>query len=102
MKNIATRTLTGAGFIAIIVAAVCVHALGFLALFTVITGLSLGEFYGMNGMAGRWKWVGIAGGMSLFAATFCYAGGYGSAGVFLPYVFFLLLLLIGGLYRRTS
>jgi phosphatidate cytidylyltransferase len=102
LKNIVTRTVTGAGFIAVIVAAACLHAFGFLALFTVITGLLLSEFYGMTGMAGWWKRAGIAGGMYLFAATFCYAGGYVSNCVFLPYVFFLLLLLIGGLYRRTS
>jgi phosphatidate cytidylyltransferase len=79
-----------------------VHVYGFLALFTLIAGWSLNEFYGFTGIAGWRKRAGIAGGMYLFAATFGYAGGYVSNGVFLPYVFFLLLLLIGGLYSKTS
>jgi phosphatidate cytidylyltransferase len=102
LKNIVTRTITGAGFIAVIVAATCVHAGGFLGLFALIAGLSLSEFYGFTGIGGWRKRAGIAGGIYLFAATFCYAGGYASNGVLLPYVFFLLLLLIGGLYRKTS
>jgi phosphatidate cytidylyltransferase len=73
-----------------------------LVLFTVIAGLSLSEFYGFTGVAGWRKRAGIAGGMYLFAVTFCYAGGYVSNRAFLPYVFFLLLLLVGGLYRKTS
>ncbi|MDR2138881.1 MAG: phosphatidate cytidylyltransferase [Tannerella sp.] len=102
MKKIVTRAFTGAGVIAVTVAATCVHACGFLVLFTVIAGLSLREFYGFTGIDGGRKRAGIAGGMYLFVATFCYAGGYASNRVFLPYLFFLLLLLIGGLYRKTS
>jgi phosphatidate cytidylyltransferase len=102
LKNIVKRTLTGAGFIAVIVAATCVHAGGFLCLFTLIAGRSLSEFYGLAGIAGRQKRAGIAGGMYLFAAAFCHAGGYAPKWIFMPYAFFLLLLLIGGLYRKTS
>ncbi|MDR1676343.1 MAG: phosphatidate cytidylyltransferase [Tannerella sp.] len=102
MKNLIIRTITGAGFVAVVVTAASVCACSFLALFTVIAGWSLHEFCGMAGIAGWRKRAGMAGGMYLFAATFGYAGGYVSNEVFLPYVFFLLLLLIGGLYDRTS
>jgi phosphatidate cytidylyltransferase len=84
------------------VVATYVHAYSFLGLFTLIAGLVLNEFYGFAGFAGWRKRAGIAGGMYLFAATFCYAGGYVSNGIFLPYLLFLLFLLISGLYRKTS
>jgi phosphatidate cytidylyltransferase len=40
--------------------------------------------------------------MYLFAASFFYAGGYVSHIVYLPYVLFLLFLLVAGLYRKTA
>ncbi|MDR3262073.1 MAG: phosphatidate cytidylyltransferase [Tannerella sp.] len=101
MKKIITRTITGIIFVAVITTATYAHAYGFLALYAVIVGLALWEFYGFTGFTGWRKLAGIFGGMYLFAASFFYAGGYASGHVYLPYLFYLLLLLICGLYRKT-
>ena len=62
------------------------------------------EFYGLttNNNQLTHKVIGISGGVYLFAASFFYAGGYTSLYVFFPYILFLLLMLIAGLYHKTS
>ncbi|MDR3267724.1 MAG: phosphatidate cytidylyltransferase [Tannerella sp.] len=101
MKNLIIRSITGIVFVAVIVAA-CIHIYGFLILFTLITGLVLWEFYGLTGLKGWRKAMGISGGMYLFTATFFYAGGYVPDYVYLPYLCFLLFFLISGLYLKKA
>jgi phosphatidate cytidylyltransferase len=102
LKNLITRTLTGIIFVAVIIGSVCIHPYGFLVSFTLIAGLALWEFYGFMKHEKWHRAVSIAGGMYLFAASFFYAGGYASGAVYLPYLFFLLFLLVAGLYRKTA
>lgn len=99
MKNLLTRTLTGIFFVAAIVSAIYFHPYGFLALFAVVVGLALWEFYGLDLERMGWrKPAGIAGGMYLFTASFFYAGGFVSHIIFYPYILFLIVLLISSLY----
>lgn len=81
-----------------------IHPYTFLSLFVLIVGLTLWEFYGFihNNNQFIHKIIGISGGIYLFAASFFFAGGYISSCVFLPYIFFLLLILIAGLYHKSS
>jgi len=104
LKNLITRALTGIVFIAVVVGGICIHPYTFLSLFLLVVGLSLWEFYGFvkNNNKVIHKIIGILGGMYLFAASFFYAGGYTSSNVFLPYLFFLLLILITGLYHKSE
>lgn len=87
-----------------IVGAICAHSYAFFLLFVLITGLALWEFYGFvpNNNKSIQKIISVAGGMYLYAASFFYAGGHASSSVFLPYLLFLLLILIAGLYHKTS
>jgi phosphatidate cytidylyltransferase len=101
LKNIVTRTFTGLTFATLVTIAIGFHAYTFLALFTLITGLGLWEFYNCARLEGRHRWADIAGGMYLFAATFFYASGTVSGCVYLPYLLFILTLFVRGLYRKT-
>ena len=101
MKNIVTRTLTGATFVALVVTATFFHAYAFLTLFAVLSGLALWEFYRCAGLKSRRKYADIAGGIYLFVATFFYASGEAGGYIYLPYLLFLLAIFICGLYRKT-
>ena len=112
MKNLILRTLTGAAFVAAIVAALTVHPFAFLGLFAVVVGLALWEFFGLTERIGfrpedappaprtADRLWGIAGGIYLFSATFLYAGGFASAVVYAPYLAFLIGGLVAGLYHK--
>ena len=112
MKNLILRTLTGAAFVAAIVAALTVHPFAFLGLFAVVVGLALWEFFGLTERIGLRpedaspvprtadRLWGIAGGIYLFSATFLYAGGFASAVVYAPYLAFLIGGLVAGLYHK--
>ena len=104
MKNLITRTLTGIIFVGVVVGGIYVHPFTFLSLFVLIIGLILWEFYGFVQSNNHivHKIAGVLGGIYLFAASFFYAGGYASFLIFLPYLFLLLLMLIAGLYHKSS
>ena len=72
MKNLITRALTGIIFVAVLVGAIYFHSYYFLAVFGLITGLSLWEFYGLvkhYENAAIKRFVSSLGGAYLFAAT---------------------------------
>ena len=90
-------------YVAAIMSAICIHPFVFLVLFAIVVGLSIWEFYELEKENNvRNKLFAIAGGMYLFTASFFYAGGFTSAHIFYPYLFFLLTLLILTLYRRST
>ncbi|MDH6305602.1 phosphatidate cytidylyltransferase [Parabacteroides sp. PF5-5] len=105
MKNFITRTLAGAVFVAFIVAGICIHAYAFLFVFGLITGLTLWEFYGLlkhfEG-AGLKRIVAVLGGVYLFFATFMYANHLVGGSIFLPYLLFLMYVMIAELYDKSS
>lgn len=104
MKNLIQRTLTGIVYAAVIVAAVCLHPLLFAAVFSLIVGLLIHEFYTLLKYEGplRLKILGISGGMYLPVASCLYAGNYAGHTIYIPYLIILLILLISGLYIRSS
>ncbi len=100
MKNLIQRTLTGIVYVAIIVAAICIHPFLFAGIFSLIIGLLIHEFYTLLKYESPF-WVrclGIFGGMYLPVASCLYAGNYVGHLVFIPYLIILLTLLISGLY----
>lgn len=101
MKNLIQRTLTGILFVAVIVAAIGLHPLLFAAVFSLIVGALIHEFYTLSKYEGTvWqRGLGIFGGMYLFVSSCLYAGSYVGHEIYIPYIIILLVLLISGLYR---
>ena len=111
MKNFTLRGITGAAFVAAIIAALTLHPFLFLGLFAAVVGAALWEFYGLTERIGLQpdaapaprtadRLWGIAGGLYLFTATFLYASARASAVVYAPYAAFLIGGLVSGLYHR--
>ena len=104
MKNLVQRALTGILFVAIVVAAICVHPLLFAVVFSIIVGFLIHEFYSMSGNKGS-KWqrsLGIFGGMYFFFSSSLYAGSFVGYEIYLPYILIIIILLISGLYVRSE
>ncbi|MDL2221906.1 phosphatidate cytidylyltransferase [Parabacteroides sp. OttesenSCG-928-N08] len=105
MKNLITRTLTGIVFVAIILGAICYHPLTFLALFSVITGLVMWEFYGLTNAGDNTRYkrvVACVAGVYLFAASFLYAHDMTGLHIFIPYLLYLIYCLILELYTKAE
>lgn len=105
MKNLITRALTGIVFVAVLVAAIYFHSYYFLAVFGLITGLSLWEFYGLvkhYENAAIKRCISSIGGAYLFVATYYFANGFAGKYVFLPYLLFLMYTMIVELYNKSN
>lgn len=105
MKNLITRALTGIIFVSVLVGAIYYHSYYFLALFGLITALTLWEFYGLvknEGSSTSKRLINSLGGAYLFAATFGYANGLVDGTIFLPYLFFLMYTFIAELYCKAG
>ncbi len=105
MKNLITRALTGIIFVIVLVGAIYFHSYYFLAVFGLITGLSLWEFYGLlrhYENAALKRLISSLGGTYLFAATFGYANGLAGGNIFLPYLLFLMYAMIAELYDKSG
>lgn len=114
MKKLFVRTVTGIVYVAVIVLAMTLHPYAFLALFMLVAGLSLHEFHTLirhnNGTEASARhpeksfsrWLEIAGGIYLFAASFFYASGKISEIIYAPYLLFLIFILIAGLYHKKE
>lgn len=105
MKNLIIRALTGIIFVAVLVGAISFHPLSFLALFAIITGLSLWEFHGLiqpDGEGKLKKALNCLAGMYLFGATFAYAHELSDRSVFIPYLLFLIYTFTAELYYKAA
>lgn len=103
LKDLIKRALTGIVFVAIIVGAICLHPYAFLILFTLITFFTLWEFYGLTEHyehAPVKRFIYSLGGAYLFGATFMYAHNLIDGIIFLPYIAFLMFILIMELYYK--
>ncbi|MCH5328892.1 MAG: phosphatidate cytidylyltransferase [Coprobacter sp.] len=107
MKNIVTRTITGVCFVALLIGCILWGKQAFAVLFTVLTALSLAEFYGLVDNAGGHPAFRhlphIAGGAYLFAAFYYYCSGEAAPIVrflFVPYILYLLYTFAAQLYAR--
>lgn len=104
LNNFIKRTLTGIVFAAVILGGICLHPMLFLGVFGLVTALSLWEFYGLMERYQQSKIQraqGVLGGTYLFVATFAYANGWASADLFLPYLLYLMVTLVGELYYKA-
>lgn len=104
MKNLVIRALTGIIFVVALVSAICIHPVFFLILFSVVTGLTVWEFCGLlkhYENATLQKAINSIGGIYLFIATFVYANGLTDGKIFLPYLLFVMLMMIAELYYKA-
>lgn len=104
MKNLVIRALTGIIFVAVLVSAICLHPICFLILFSLITGLTVWEFCGLirhYENATLQKAINVVGGIYLFIATFVYANDLTDGKIFLPYLLFIMLMMIAELYYKA-
>ncbi|MDR3309082.1 MAG: phosphatidate cytidylyltransferase, partial [Tannerella sp.] len=98
------RTLTGIVFVALIVAAILVHPCLFAVVFGLISGMLILELYQLTKYDGAlWlRSLGVFAGAYLFAATALYAGDYAGAIIYVPYILMLVVMLVSGLYAKSS
>lgn len=104
LKNLIIRALTGIIFVAVLVGAICYDSISFLVVFSLITGLTLWEFYGLvkdyENITPK-RLISSLGGVYLFAATFAYANQLTDGVIFLPYLLFLIYTLVAELYYKA-
>ncbi len=105
MKNLITRALTGIVFVAVLAGSIWFHPIAYLIVFGVLLFLALREYYALTapytalGAAARGLYS--LGGVYLFVAAFGYMGHYTDARIFLPYLLFVMYVVIARLYRKS-
>ena len=106
MKELTVRALTGALFLIVMVGGMVWNPMTFGLLFTVVTALSLWEFYGLaNGQPGVEvnRLIATTAGTYMFVAFFAASAGVEGLSVvllFLPWLITLIYLVVSELYLR--
>lgn len=103
MKNLITRTITGALFVAAIVVSF-LRPEAMIALFALVTGLTVWEFTGLvNGIPGISvnRFISTAAGVYLFLAVAGFCSGITPSAVFVPYLLTIIYLFISELYLKA-
>jgi len=104
LKNLLIRTVTGVIFVGVMVSAICYSSFSFLLLFGLVTGLTVWEFSGLlknYEESSMQRMVNVIEGVYLFTASFLYANNYVDSKIFLPYLLFLMLSMIGELFFKA-
>ena len=105
MKNFIIRTITGLLFAAVLIASIVYSPFTLIALFSVVTGLTIWEFSGivnkheganMNGL------ISSVAGFYLVVAVGGLSMGYTGGREFIPYLITIIYLLISELYRKAD
>lgn len=102
-KNFIKRTLTGILFVAVLVGGILYSTTTFTLLFALITGLAVWEFGTLINRSGRAiinRPLCGAAGVYLFFAVIGYNEGLFGGEAFVPYLLFLIYLLVAELYLR--
>ena len=69
MSNLVQRTISGAIYVAVVVAAILVHPLAFAAIFAIVSTLAVREFHTITGDASYTKFLGMLLNLLLFACV---------------------------------
>jgi phosphatidate cytidylyltransferase len=104
VNNLATRTLTGIGFIVVIIGSALLGQLVFSFLFLIVTFLGMWEFYGLieNGGSNPNKMLSIVSGMVMFLTLGLNAAGYVDGRIILLDIPMLFIIVIAELWRRSE
>ena len=104
MKNVIVRTITGVFFVAAIIVGF-LNAQAMVALFALITGLTIWEFTGLvndRPYVSVNRFICTASGVYLFIAMAGYNSGMTPATVFIPYLVSIVYLMIAELYLQAK
>ncbi len=106
LPNIAVRIIAGAVFVGLLLGGILINEYTFAIIFSLITVLSLFEFYGLIEKDAKvpvirvWN---VLGGFFLFLGSFYFCVFDSSALAFVPYIIYVLILFISELYlKRTN
>lgn len=105
MKSLITRAITGAIFVAILVGGILYSPVSYALVFAIITALAAREF---SGLVNTIKGVNIntpiniLGALYLFFAFLGYMISYADFGIFIPYLFLLIYLIVSELYLKKE
>jgi phosphatidate cytidylyltransferase len=105
LPNIVVRILAGAVFVGLLLAGILINEYTFLAVFSLITVLSLYEFYGLiekDAKIPTTKVWNVLGGFLMFVGGFYYCYYSASFVAFIPYIIYLLTLFVGELYLKRK
>jgi phosphatidate cytidylyltransferase len=104
VNNLTTRTITGLGFIIVIIGSILLGQIIFSSLFLAIAFLGMWEFYGLIEKAGAQpnKPISLIAGILLFVTLAINAGGYTDGRVILLNIPMLFILIIGELWRNRE
>ena len=106
MKNFLTRTLTGFIFVVLLVGSIVLQSYVFCSVFALIVALSLWEFYhlvvSLKEKSYVEKWAGILCGTYFFLASYLFVNGISSVQIFLPYIFYLIFIVISEIYKNAK
>lgn len=103
MKELIARSLSGIIFVVLVTACILWSPFSFGALFTLVTGICLWEFYILMEKQPDIKInkaIATFSGVYLFAAGFLYFGGYFASLIFIPWLAILLYLSIVELFKK--
>ncbi|MHB9056302.1 MAG: phosphatidate cytidylyltransferase [Paludibacteraceae bacterium] len=104
-KNFIQRTVSGAIFVAIVIASILLSPYTFAAVFVLITALAMHEFYKLTNKPGEIEInsvVEIMGGVLLFICSFLYAYKLVTFPVYPVYGLYVLLVLIAELFLKKN
>ena len=105
LPNIVVRILAGAVFVSLLLGGILINQYTFVIIFSVLTALSLSEFYGLVEKDAKvpvirtWN---VLGGFFLFLGGFYYCAHEASVIAFVPYMIYLLALFVSELYMKRQ
>lgn len=107
LPNIVVRALAGVVFIGLLIGGILINEYTFAAVFSLLTGLILYEFYGLIEKSANIpisKMINVLGGILLFAGAFIHQSFPGSQQflAFVPYIVYLFVLFIRELYLKRE
>jgi phosphatidate cytidylyltransferase len=102
VKELTTRTLTGAGLVVLMAIAILLGKYSFFLFFALLIVGSLWEFYNISELLGKHpqKISGITIGIVVFLFSFLYSSGYVETETMLLIILGILYLIISELYRK--
>jgi phosphatidate cytidylyltransferase len=104
MKNFIVRTITGIFFVATIVVGL-LNAQAMVALFSVVTGMTIWEFSGLvndRPFVSINRFICTVSGVYLFIAMAGYNSGWTPSTVFIPYLVSIVYLMVAELYMKAK
>jgi len=105
MNNFVKRTMSGFIFVTLIVSSILLNQLTFALFFAVICGWSVFEFHKISNLQPEVSvnpWTALTGAVLLFLCSYLYASGEWRYPVYSIYGFYIILVLISGLYLQKK